>query len=197
MAKDDRKVKRGRRSKVQLLPEDLKKQLDEMLRDGRLEQKEILAIVNQKIEAAGLSDDDKLTKSGLSRYCVRMEEAASRIRHSREIAEAWTAKLGDKPTSEAGKLLREAVTTMAFETSAAMLNASSEEEPVEPKALGQLALVSQRLEQASMVGMKREKEIRKAFAEEAANAVSEELRGQDGMSEQLEDRIRQVLLGKA
>ena len=188
--------KRNRRSKVQLLPEDIKAQLDSMLRDGRLQQTEILEVVNSALESKGM-DEAKLTKSGLSRYSIRMEEAASRIRHSREVAEAWTAKLGDKPTSEAGKLLREAVTTMAFETSAAMLNASSEEKPVAPKALGQLALVSQRLEQASMVGLKREKEIRKAFAEEAANAVSEELRGQDGMSEHLEDRIRKVLLGKA
>ncbi|MCV8054309.1 DUF3486 family protein, partial [Escherichia coli] len=44
---------------------------------------------------------------------------------------------------------------------------------------------------------RREKEIRQAFAEEAANAVSEELRGQDGISEELEQRIRDVLLGKA
>lgn len=144
-----------------------------------------------------MSDDDKLTRSSLNRYSTKMEEAATRIRQGREVAEAWTAKLGDKPTSEAGKLLREAVTTMAFETSAHMLNDSGVDKPVEPKALGQLALVSQRLEQASMVGLKREKQIRQAFAEEAANAVSEELRGQDGMSEQLEDRIRKVLLGKA
>ncbi|OPX57061.1 Protein of unknown function [Oceanospirillum multiglobuliferum] len=193
----DRKQKRGRRSKVQLLPEELKAQLDAMLRDGRLQQIEILDLINQRIEDQGLAEDDKLTRSGLSRYASRMEAAAARIRQGREIAEVWTAKLGDKPTSDAGKLLREAVTTMAFETSAHMLNTSDESTPVEPKVLGQLALVSQRIEQASMMGIKREKEIRKAFAEEAANAVSEELRGQDGMSEQLEARIRKVLLGKA
>ncbi|ENN9940146.1 DUF3486 family protein, partial [Salmonella enterica subsp. enterica serovar Montevideo] len=54
-----------------------------------------------------------------------------------------------------------------------------------------------RLESTAMSSHRREKEIRQAFAEEAANAVSEELRGQDGISEELEQRIRDVLLGKA
>ncbi len=58
-------------------------------------------------------------------------------------------------------------------------------------------LAAQRLESTAMSSHKREKEIRQAFAEEAANAVSDELRGTDGMSEELEQRIRNVLLGKA
>ncbi|EON7611406.1 hypothetical protein ABV22_RS26660, partial [Escherichia coli] len=33
--------------------------------------------------------------------------------------------------------------------------------------------------------------------EEMANAVTDELRGVDGMSEQLESRIKGILLGKA
>ncbi|EIL6385206.1 hypothetical protein LL614_004899 [Salmonella enterica] len=45
--------------------------------------------------------------------------------------------------------------------------------------------------------MRREKEIRAAFAEEMASAVTDELRGMDGMSEELEARIRGVLMGKA
>ncbi|EJZ2846817.1 DUF3486 family protein, partial [Escherichia coli] len=52
-------------------------------------------------------------------------------------------------------------------------------------------------ESAAERSIKREKEIRAAFAEEMANAVTDELRGVDGMSEQIEFRIRQMLLGKA
>ena len=178
-----------------MLPEDVKAQLDQMLRDGQLSQQEILDVVNSALESKGM-DDAKISQSGMSRYASRMEAAAARIRQGREVAEVWTAKLGDKPTSEAGKLLREAVTTMAFETSAAMLNDSSEEKPVAPKALGQLALVSQRLEQASMVGLKREKEIRKAFAEEAANAAEEVAKAQ-GMTRECAAQIKAQILGIA
>lgn len=194
MSKPASEKKRNRRSKVQMLPEQLKAELDQMLRDGRLSQQEVLDVINQQIESNGLPEDAKISQSGLSRYATRMEKIGAKIRQSREVAEVWTAKLGNQPTSEVGKLLQEVVRTMAFDTS---MHMSESEEPIEPKALSQMALAIQRVEQAAMTSHKREKEIRKAFAEEAANAVSEELRGQDGMSEQLEDRIRQVLLGKA
>ena len=123
-----------------------------------------------------------------------MEEAGAKIMAARQTAEVWTAKLGGAPTTEVGKLLHQFVQSLAFETS---LKMSESDEPVDPKSLNQLALVLQRLEAAAMATHKREKEIRAAFAEEAANAVGDELRGQDGMSEELELRIRRILLGKA
>ena len=188
------KTTRGRRSKIQLLPEDVKQQLDAMLRDGRLQQQDILDLINQRIAHAGLPDDQKLSRSGLNRYASRMEEVGARIRQAREVAEVWTAKLGTAPTSDVGKLLQDMVRTLAFDTSMAMSEAGT---PLEPKALSQLALAIQRVEQAAMTSHKREQEIRRAYAEEAADAVSDELRGADGMSEELETRIRGILLGKA
>ncbi|MEO0442811.1 MAG: DUF3486 family protein [Pseudomonadota bacterium] len=158
------KKTRGRRSKVDLLPEDVKAQLDKMLRDGRIQQKDILEYINNKIT----DGDKKISISGLNRYATKMEAIGVKIRQSREVAEMWTAKLGDAPTSEVGKLLQEVVRTMAFETGMAM---SEDEEPVPPKAIGQLALAIQRIEAAASASHKREKEIRQAFAEEAANEV--------------------------
>ena len=162
------KTTRGRRSKIQLLPEDVKQQLDAMLRDGRLQQQDILDLINQRIAHAGLPDDQKLSRSGLNRYASRMEEVGARIRQAREVAEVWTAKLGTAPTSDVGKLLQDMVRTLAFDTSMAM---SEGDEPMEPKALSQLALAIQRVEQAAMTSHKREKEIRTAFAEEAADTA--------------------------
>ncbi len=185
---------RGRRSKVDMLPEDIKQALNEMLRDGRLEQKEILEIINGDIEKAGLPDRDKLSQSGLNRYASRVEEVGAKIREMREVSEVWVSKLGSKPTSDIGKMLQEVVRTLAAETTLAM---SESGEPVPPKALSQLALAMQRVEQAAIASHKREKEVRQAFAEEAANAVTDELRGENGMSEELENRIRGILLGKA
>lgn len=57
-------------------------------------------------------------------------------------------------------------------------------------------LAAQRLESTAMASHKREKEIRLAYAEEAAAAVSEELRGQDGMSEALEQKSVTSCWGK-
>lgn len=182
---------RGRRSKIDLLPEDIKAELNTMLRDGRLQQQEILDLVNAQIKEAGLEDKAKLSRSGLNRYASRMEEVGAKIRQAREVAEVWTAKLGDQPTSEVGKLLQEVVRTMAFETGMAM---SESGDPVEPKALSQLALAIQRVEQAAMASHKREKEIRTAFAEEAANAMEEVAKSQ-GLTREGVKAIKQQILG--
>lgn len=192
-------VASNRKSKVELLPEEIRNTLNIFIRSGNMTQKDILEAVNQMIDEAGLPDDAKLSRTGFNRYAKRMEEMGQRLRQSREVAEVWVSKLGDAPTSDVGKLLQEFVRTMAFDTSMKMMEASEGEdgEVISPKALGQLALVVQRIETAAMSSMKREKEIRAAFAEEAANAVSDELRGIDGMSEQFEDRIRGILMGKA
>ncbi|MFL0917666.1 DUF3486 family protein [Vibrio parahaemolyticus] len=192
-------VASNRKSKVELLPEEIRNTLNVFIRSGNMTQKDILEAVNQMIDEAGLGDDAKLSRTGFNRYAKRMEEMGQRLRQSREIAEVWVSKLGDAPTSDVGKLLQEFVRTMAFDTSMKMMEASEGEdgEVISPKALGQLALVVQRIETAAMSSMKREKEIRAAYAAEAADAVSDELRGVDGMSEQLEDRIRGILLGKA
>ncbi|EAX0802560.1 DUF3486 family protein, partial [Salmonella enterica] len=71
------------------------------------------------------------------------------------------------------------------------------DEDVDMGLIKDILLSAQRAESAAERSMKREKEIRAAFAEEMASAVTEELRGTDGMSEQLEARIKGVLLGKA
>lgn len=184
------KKTRGRRSKVDLLPQEIKEALNQMLRDGRLEQQEILDIVNQKIESAGMTEEVKLSKSGLNRYASRMESIGARIRQMREVSEVWVAKLGSEPTSDTGKLLQEVVRTMAAETSFAM---SESGEPIEPKALNQLAMVAQRIEQAAMTSHKVEKEIRKAFAEEAANAVDQVGKSQGLTAAGVAEIKRQIL----
>lgn len=182
---------RGRRSKIDLLPEEIKRELNAMLRDGRLQQQEILDLVNAEIEEAGLAKTAKLSRSGLNRYASRMEEVGAKIRQAREVAEVWTAKLGDQPTSEVGKLLQEVVRTMAFETGMSM---SESGDPVEPKALSQLALAIQRVEQAAMASHKREKEIRTAFAEEAAH-VMEEVGKSQGLTRDGVKAIKAQILG--
>ena len=187
------KTTRGRRSKIQMLPEDVKQELDAMLRDGRLQQQEVLDLINQAIENAGLSDDQKLSRSGLNRYATRMEEIGAKIRQAREVAEVWTAKLGTAPTSDVGKLLQDMVRTLAFDTSMAM---SEGDEPMEPKALSQLALAIQRVEQAAMTSHKREKEIRTAFAEEAAD-TAEKVAKQAGLTSEAAATIRREILGIA
>ena len=183
---------RGRRSKVDLLPDDIRKRLDAGLRDGSITQAELLEEVNALIKAAGLPEAQQLSRAGINRYATKMEAVGKSLREMREITQVWTAELGDKPTGEVTKLILEMARSQLFK---ALLNEDGEAADV--GMIKDAMLAVQRLESAAMASHKREKEIRKLFAEEAANAVTDELRGEDGMSEQLEDRIRGILLGKA
>lgn len=185
---------KSRKSKVALLPPELKEQINEMIRSGSLTQLEIHARLRQLIEEKGLGDEAMPSYTSLNRYHQRMEAVGEKIMAGRQMAEVWTAKLGKEPSSDVGKLLFQFIQSLAFETSLALSEGSKE---VSPKALNEMALALQRLEAAAAGNLKREKAVRQAYAEEAANAVSEELRGQDGASEELEQRIRNILLSKA
>lgn len=189
----DEKPTRGRPSKIDLLPENIRDALHQMLRDKRHTQEEIREAINTLIDQHELPDDMQLSRTGLNRYASRMEAIGSKIRASREMAEIWAAKLGSAPTSDVGKLLMEFVKTLAFETT---MSLSEGDDPVEPKALGQLALVAQRIEAAQMVSHKREKEIRQAFAEEAAEAA-EKITKQAGLTAETAADIRREILGIA
>lgn len=189
-------TKKNTKSKIQQLPDDIRSQLAAMLRSGSMSQKDVLAEINQLILESGLPPEEQISRTGLNRFAKRMEEAGSRMAQAREVAEVWTAKLGQAPTSEVGKLLQEFVRTMAFETSMKMMDASEGEDGkmIDPKSLGQLALVIQRVEQAAMTSQKVEKEIRSAFAAEVA-AKTEKIVRQAGLTAETAADIKRMILG--
>lgn len=188
---NEQRPTRGRLSKVDLLPDSIREQLHQMLREKRYTQEEIREAINALIDEHNLPEEMQLSRTGLNRYAIRMEKVGAKIRASREMAEVWAAKLGSAPTSDVGKLLMEFVKTLAFETSMSM---AEDDKPVAPKALGQLALVAQRLEAAAMTSHKREKAIRDAFAQEMAEKT-EELVRTGGLSGGAADTIKRDILG--
>lgn len=191
-------VSSSRKSKINLLPQEIREQLHAFIRSGDMTQKDIREAVNQMIEEAGLPEDAKISRTGFNRYAQRFESVGERIRQSREVAEVWISKLGQAPTSDVGKLLQEFVRTMAFETSMKMMDEAAEEgaDPISPKALGQLALVVQRIEAASMSSLKVEKEIRASFAAEVADQA-EKIVTQAGVSAETAKAIKDEILGIA
>ncbi|MBY8232354.1 DUF3486 family protein [Vibrio fluvialis] len=191
-------VASNRKSKVDLLPEDIRTTLNVFIRSGNMTQKDILEAVNQMVDEAGLGEEAKLSRTGFNRYAKRMEDMGQRLRQSREVAEVWVSKLGEAPMSDVGKLLQEFVRTMAFETSMKMMEAAEGEEGevISPKALGQLALVVQRIEQAAMTSQKVEKEIRAAYAAEAAEKT-EAVAKKAGLTADTVKMLKAELLGIA
>ncbi|HDR1846279.1 DUF3486 family protein [Pasteurella canis] len=184
------KTTRGRASKVDLLPPNIKTQLAMMLRDKQFSQAEILEEINDLIRDCGLPESSLLSKTGLNRYASRMEKMGAKIRNSREIAQIWAKQFGEAPQSDIGKMLMEIVKNIAFETSLGM----SEDGTADPKSIALLSAAVQRLEQAESLSYKREQAIRKEVALQAAE-TAEKVVVQAGLSAETVQKIKAQILG--
>ncbi|EHK89828.1 DUF3486 family protein [Aggregatibacter actinomycetemcomitans] len=183
---------RGRASKVDLLPPDIKTRLAMMLRDKMFSQAEILEEINDLIRDCGLPETALLSKTGLNRYASKMEKMGAKIRESREIAEIWTKQFGENQKTDIGKLLMETVKIIAFDK--AMMVGQSDE--VDPGVINQLALVAHRIEQAQSISEERERKIRKEMAQLAAE-TAEKVVVQAGLSADTVRTIKEQILGIA
>jgi len=190
---EERKT-RGRPSKVDLLPENIRVQLHQMLREKSITQQEILDAINDLIEESGLPADLKLSRSGLNRYATQVEQVGAHLRELRETTSALTAQLGDKPMGETTKLILELGRSQLFK--AMMQQVEDPEAQVDMGMLKNAMLAAQRLESTAMASHKREKEIRAAFAEEAA-AKAEAIVTQAGLTRETALQIRHEILGIA
>ncbi|EBU7355939.1 DUF3486 family protein [Salmonella enterica subsp. enterica] len=193
----DKQPTRGRVKKADLLPDSIRKPLLEMLREKRLTQVQVRKEINRLIEEAGLPDEMKLSRGAVWRLASENEEVARDLRDLREQTKAMVAELGDKPTGDTTALILEMTRSLLFRKLRAARRDLEDDSEIDIGLLKNTMLAIQRLESAAERSMKREKEIESAFAEKMANAVTEELRGTDGMSEELEARIRGVLMGNA
>ncbi|WP_109422775.1 DUF3486 family protein [Aggregatibacter actinomycetemcomitans] len=188
------KTTRGRASKVDLLPPDIKTRLAMMLRDKMFSQAEILEEINDLIRDCGLPETALLSKTGLNRYASKMEKIGAKIRESREVAEVWTKQFGESKKSESdlGKLLMETVKIIAFHKAMNL----GEMDDVDPKVINQLALVANRIEQAQSINEERERKIRKEMAQLAAE-TAEKVISQAGLSQETVDHLKAKILGIA
>jgi hypothetical protein len=187
---NDRRT-RGRASSIEQLPESVKRLLDKMLVKKECTQTEILDAINNELIAAGVPN--VITKSSLNRYATRIETIGASMREKREIADVWASRLGDKPSGEVSQLLIEMLRSLAFD---AALKATEDEEGASPALIKELALGIQRLERASEMSTKREQQLRKAFAEEAAATIEKKV-ASAGLSRETADSIKRDILGIA
>ena len=164
---------RGRMSRIEQLPADIKDRIDELLRTG-VPQAEILRRLEGPLGEIG---EKPLSAAGLNRYATQMEEIGAELRETRAIAEAWRSKFGERPVSELGQLTVEVLSTLAFKASlqARKSAADDPEASIDPELLNDLALAQFRLERAAEVGTRREKTLREAFAREAAEKLDRKL----------------------
>lgn len=172
------------RSKVASLPAGVKTWLDNALAENNFSEYEALA---NELVKRGFA----ISRSALQRYGQDFESRLSALKLASEQAKAVVAAAPDDEGA-----VNEALTRLVQEKIFGLLLAGEGKMDVTKvaKAVAELGRAS--VTQQKWKAEHRET-IRKQYALEAAQAVSEELRGADGMSEVLEGRIRGILLGKA
>lgn len=188
----DRKKKQ--QSSIDRLPDDIREQLQELLRDPRVTQLQATEKINAILEAEG--HDDRISKSAVNRYDLQMREFGQKLQQSREVAEMWIAKLGAAPQGKVGNLVNEILRTLSFDLSlkTSDMELDAENMPAVAGMLKDLALTTMRLEKAANLNVEREKEIRTQALEEAAK-VAEDTAIQRGLAKEDAQYWREQVLG--
>ncbi|WP_298438025.1 DUF3486 family protein [Geobacter sp.] len=181
-------------SSIERLPADIKSRLQELLQDPRVTQLDVTARINELLEAEG--HPDRISKSAVNRYAIKMAEVGEKLRQSRDVASMFIARVGAAPQGQMGLLINEILRTLAFDISLKIQDADLKEPETLAATIDQvkaLALAVQRLEQSATINVKRENEIRKAALEQAAEAV-EKTAKQAGVSAEAIQMIRRDVL---
>lgn len=193
--------KKRQQSSIDLLPDSVRRQLQELLADRRVTQLQAVDRINAILAEMQASGElppeapEKLSKSAVNRYAIDMDEIGQELRESREIAEVWIGKLGAMPQSDIGNLVNEILRVMSFDLSRILKRGGIEPDnaPAVVGMLKDLALTTQRLEQASTLNTKRTAEIRKQTLEEAADKIGETAK-EAGVTADTIARIRRDVL---
>lgn len=177
-----------KKSSIRKLDVEQRQFIERLMREDNRTLDEMLAEIKKKFP-----DEKTPSRSSLGRYRQSFDEMAGRMREIQAASQVLVSEFGEDVDDKAGALLSQAVTTLA----ANVALRAHENDKTSIQDVGDLARAARAVMQTRTLSIKERQAIRKAYAEEAANAVTEELRGQDGMSEELESKIRGILLGKA
>jgi len=184
-------------STIDLLPSEIKTQLQNWLQDPRITQLEATDRANSLLSALGLPE--RITKSSVNRYAVKMEEVGAKLRQSREVAQMYIAQVGAAPQGQTGLLINEMLRSMAFELSLKLQDADVEDPESMSATIDQiknLSLTMQRLEQSATINVKREDDIRRQERERAAEQV-DKIAKKGGLSADTVQELRRQILGIA
>lgn len=196
----------ARKSSVSRLPVEIKTYIEAMLATGAQTLDELISDLKERFPIES-SDGSLPSRSAIGRYGQKLERRLSAIRASTEAAKIIQAQAGDDKDARS-EALTALIQTELFEAILDVQEAVGDsDKPMDPaERVGMLSAAARNIATLtrSSVNLKKfqvEEEARIAkVAREQQLAEQEgrlqELRGTDGLSEQMEGRIRRILLGK-
>ena len=190
----------GRKSTISRLPAEQRAFIEGRLAAGRCTLDELIAQLRERWPAADQAGELP-SRTAVHRYGQKLERRLMAIRASTEAAKLIQAQAGDDKDARS-EALTALVQTELFEAILALQEADDPEaDPGERVAMLSSAAKNIATLTRSSVNLKQfqskvEADTRAKLIAEQEVKLEEELRGTDGMSEQMEARIRRILLGK-
>ena len=184
-----KRLTRGPMSRIDRLDPEIRDYIHKLLRDG-VPQVEILRRLRTPLAERG---ERPISAAALSREATRIETLGRDIRESRALADAWMAKLGERPSGAVGALTIEIVRTLAFRVVQRVEAEDLDLSEVIPM-LNELGLLLQRLERAGALSAKSEREMYEAWAAQATKATDGVARAA-GLTEDTAAAIRAAIEG--
>lgn len=173
-----------RKSSIRSLPDDLRKEVDRLLREDRF----TLVQVTEHLRALGAD----VSKSAVHRYSQSFEEVAHEMRLVREMSAALGKELDEVADGDATRLLVESLQALILRSR--MELAKGEE--LDPEAVMLLAKALKDLGAAMKTSVDVEFKIRDRVAREAAKVAASTAK-EKGLSADTVDLIKERILGIA
>lgn len=171
------------KSKLRLLPPELRTELDRLFREDRIGVREISAYLQER----GFD----VSKSAVGRAKQKFEEVARHIRDSNIMAQAIVAQIGTEPENNVGRLVGQSLQGLLLQ---AQREHVSEDGEVDLDAVKVMAEAFRNIAAGLKSDVDAQLKIRAAFAKDAAKAV-ERVMTERGLSGDTVDAIKATILG--
>ena len=182
------------KSSIERLPENVKKRIQQLLRENRLTLEELVATLQSEFpEQSGLP-----SKSSVGRYSASIKSIVAREREIAVASEALVGELGENFDSKSGALLAQAVTTLANRVAFAALERTDDEggEAVDIGDVLDLARAAKTVQEARSLNYKERRAVADYARQQLLQEQAEKLKAmgnKGGVTEDTKRAIREAL----
>lgn len=157
-------------SKIDRLPEDVRRQLITWLSDASWSRAECAEALEDLLDSMDYPAAERPAHDSVNRYARKFSALLQKQRERHEVAATWIGQFGRLPEGQLGQLIIQMVQGLSFEAGLTLDGAATapEDMPALVRMLKDLATTVERTERASTLNAAREADIRAAAAEEAA-----------------------------
>lgn len=183
----------GRKSKIDRLPAEAREALTRWLSDPAWTRQDATDALHELLDELG-HEGERPAVDSVNRYAQRYQAQLQRMRERTEVAEAWIGQFGRVPEGKLGQMVIQLVHGLAWEHGLKLseADASPEDMPAAVRMLKDLSITIERTEKASSLSAERERELKRAAAEELIARAEAEPAGAPGAAAMTPARLREI-----